>query len=311
MLAPGARDAGLAKVSDTNTAIFVEVARFPDRERAADRAFVLAAVGIRCHLAPQADCTALTVPLADAPRAREHLDAYARENAPAPPRAHRPEIGRHGLETALGVDAVLAFLFAADHRFLFGVAWLQAGAADASAILDGEVWRLVTALGLHGDGRHLLGNLAFGTVAWAMLAGVLGTGAAWLATLAAGALGNLVSALLHGPAHVAVGASTAVFGALGLLAGLAGRRRMAAREPTRVRRWAPLAAGVMLLTFLGVTGERTDILAHIGGFAVGAALGLAGGRIPGETLARRGIQPAAGGAAALVFAACWAVALRA
>lgn len=289
--------------------IFVEVARYPDREKANERALVLTAVGIPCVLNTRGDGVAVTVPLRHAPVAHAQLNAYARENAPGRVQAPRPDLGRYGLEAALAVDALLAFLFAADHQFAFGLSWLQAGAADAALILSGEPWRLVTALGLHGDGGHLLSNLAFGTVAWAMLAGALGSGVAWLATLLAGALGNAASALLHGPGHIAVGASTAVFGALGLVAGLAGRRRMLAAETQRVRRWAPLAAGVMLLALLGLTGERTDVLAHIGGFVAGSALGLAGGRLPDRMLASLRVQFAAGAAAALAFAGCWTAAI--
>ena len=38
-----------------------------------------------------------------------------------------------------------------------------------------------------------------------------------------------------------------------------------------VRRWAPLGGGIMLLVFLGFSGERTDIGAHVAGFAMAAS----------------------------------------
>ncbi|SDF93551.1 Rhomboid family protein [Limimonas halophila] len=296
-------------MDDRDTPIFVEVAHLPARDPASERSLVLAAAGIRCYLAPRADGVAVMVPLADAERARAELDAYARENAPTRKTLTPQGPGRYGVEAALGVGALLAFLFAADHQFAFAVPWFEAGAADAAKIRDGEVWRLVTALGLHADAGHLLSNLAFGTVAWTLSGGALGTGVAWLATILAGFLGNGVSALVHGVPHTAVGASTAVFGALGLLAAVAGKRRMAAAEPLRVRRWAPLAAGVMLMALLGVTGERTDIVAHIAGFAVGSGLGMAAGRLPLARLARVPVQLAAGSTAAAIFAGSWALAI--
>jgi membrane associated rhomboid family serine protease len=86
----------------------------------------------------------------------------------------------------------------------------------------------VTALTLHADLAHVLSNalacLVFVTaVAWWLGPGV-GT---WLVLLA-GAGGNALTALVHGPASVSGGASTAIFGALGILAA---RQSVARRRP--------------------------------------------------------------------------------
>jgi hypothetical protein len=80
------------------------------------------------------------------------------------------------------------------------------------------------------------------------VAQLLGSGLAWLAILLAGALGNALNALVQSPKHTAIGASTAIFGALGILSGYMRRSRVV---PWRggLRRWAPLAGGVMLLVF--------------------------------------------------------------
>ena len=74
-----------------------------------------------------------------------------------------------------------------------------------------------------------------------------------------------------------------LFGALGILSGYARRSRVV---PWRggLRRWAPIGAGIMLLAFLGFGGERTDVGAHVAGFAVGVVIGFAlahaAGRVP-------------------------------
>lgn len=168
------------------------------------------------------------------------------------------------------------------HLDLFGLSagdWIGRGNADAGAILAGEWWRAVTALTLHADELHLLGNLLIGGVFMLLLCRALGSGLAWSLILAAGIFGNLLNAWLQAPTHRSVGASTAVFGAVGLLAAvnlLHDRRRLR-------RRWyLPLAAALALLALLGSGGENTDLGAHLFGFAVGIALGLPTGLLLGR-----------------------------
>jgi rhomboid protease GluP len=142
------------------------------------------------------------------------------------------------------------------------------------------------------------------------LAQLLGAGLAWLVILLGGVMGNALNALLHPTAYTAIGASTAVFAALGLLAALTWSHR-APLWRYGLRRWLPLAAGVMLLAYLGVGGDRTDIGGHFVGFAAGAASGIglayAGQRVPQGTSAQR----AFGATALALFALAWLLALRA
>jgi rhomboid protease GluP len=168
---------------------------------------------------------------------------------------------------------------------------LAVGSAQADLIRDGAWWRTVTALTLHVDHGHLLGNLVAGVVFGLLVAQLLGSGLAWLAILLAGALGNAVNAALQAPDHTAVGAPTAVFGALGVVSGYTRQRRTI---PWRggLRRWAPLSAGILLLVYPGFGGERTDVGAHVAGFAVGAVLGWAVGALLGSC-ATRAAHPAA------------------
>jgi membrane associated rhomboid family serine protease len=154
------------------------------------------------------------------------------------------------------------------------VDWITLGNAHAELILVGQWWRPVTALTLHAGWLHLLGNLTLGGIFMVRLCRDLGSGLAWNLLLAAGCLGNLANACLQQPDHRAVGASTAVFGAVGLLAALS---LVNYRHQLR-RRWPlPVAAALGLLALLGSEGERTDLGAHIFGFAFGILLGLATG----------------------------------
>ena len=264
-----------ARRQDVDVADAIEVGRFGTVAEADRHALVLAAVGIGCRLVADGGAVKLLVAGVEAAeRARLELTSYERENAPRP----RPSLPARplsaGFDAALAYCAVLLFFFVASRRHAFGVDWLEIGAASAGRILQGEWWRTVTALGLHADLDHLLGNLFFGTLFGLLVAQLLGWGQGWLAIIVAGTLGNFIDALLHPAGHSAIGASTALFGALGILAAHAWQARVLTWRGG-VRRWAPLAGGTMLLVLLGTSGERTDVTAHVAGFAAGWLIGLA------------------------------------
>src|SRR5271168_1985801 len=154
---------------------------------------------------------------------------------------------------------------------LFGSDWYAVGVIDAGPARS-EWWRAITALTLHVDPAHLISNLFFGVLVGVAASRLLGPGVAWFAAVFAAACGNYVEMLIAPPSHRALGASTAVFAALGLLAGLAWTERLAFRERNWYR-WAPLIVGVCLLTLFGAGGEHVDVLGHFLGFAFGVVAG--------------------------------------
>lgn len=282
------------------------VAQVPRRRDAEHLVLVLTARGIACRIAFTGGAWVVLVAAEQAARAGAELAAYARENAVPPP---RPAPARPlGTASAWAFMLLLLFCHGVQRRDLFGLDWTELGAAQAGAIRDGAWWRAVTALTLHADAGHLLGNLAAGFVFGSLLAQQVGPGIAWLAILLTGVLGNLANAWLRGPEHAAIGASTALFGALGLLSGYL---RHGWRMPWRggIRRWAPLSAGILLLVQLGTSGERTDVGAHLLGFAVGVggglALAAAGPHLPRGPRA----QLLCGALALALLALAWALAL--
>ena len=102
------------------------------------------------------------------------------------------------------------------------------------------------------------------------LSRLLGSGRAWFLVLCAGSLGNFLNALVQSPDHRSIGASTAVFGAVGLLATI----NMFHFRSNLRRSWSmPIAAALGLLALLGASGENTDIGAHLFGFIAGIGLG--------------------------------------
>jgi len=245
-------------------------------QRAAEAlSLVLSAEGVDHVLRRSDEGWRLWVSSEDAESAREILAAYRSENRAAGRRPAPPPLyyGRTTMGIALG--AGLALFFAVTGPRDLSVRWFRVGAADASAILAGEGWRTATALTLHADLGHLAGNVLSASVFVTALAGAIGPGvAAWL-LLAAGVGGNALCAVTHGPGHSSVGASTAIFGAIGALAGLQLARRRAL-DLARRRAWVPVAAGLGLLAMLG-TGARADVLAHLYGLLVG----LVGGALAG------------------------------
>jgi membrane associated rhomboid family serine protease len=259
------------------------IARTSARRVADEWALVLVAEGLEPTLRPVGGDYELSVPEAQAARAADLLRAYAGESSAAPAAAEPAWRGDGPLALGLAAaGALVAFHLVTGPRAQAS-AWFAAGAADAGAIAAGEAWRAVTALTLHADAAHLFGNALAGALMLTLVGRALGPGCGALAVLAAGACGNLANALLRAGDHVSVGASTAVFGAVGILAGLgAARRRLGlGRRPA----WVLLAASLGLLAMLGTSGERTDIWAHAlglgAGLAIGAGLGAAARQPPG------------------------------
>jgi rhomboid protease GluP len=123
--------------------------------------------------------------------------------------------------------------------------------------------------------------------------------------LLSGALGNWLTALVHGAPYSSVGASTLTFGAIGVLAAqaLVARWRGGAR---RRRPWVVIVASLVLLSMLG-TAQGADVLAHAFGLLVGAVLGLGVGLVRPRAFGRPVEWALAAGAAAMVIA-CWCVA---
>lgn len=220
------------------------------------------------------------------------------------PAAATPRGGWAGLVFAAGL--VLAHLLAGPTAA--GGARFAAGRAEARAIAAGAVWRAVTALTLHVDAVHLVANVAAGGLLVGAAGWTFGGGFALFLAVLSGTVGNVANALLRGPPHVAVGASTAVLGTVGVLAGSAAIRARRAEAPRRRRTWwVPVAAGLGLLALLGAD-PRSDLGAHLCGFLGGLGLGaLAAAFAPQPP--RGALQGAFGAAAAAGVGLAWARAL--
>jgi rhomboid protease GluP len=269
---------------------------------------VLEARNIEHEILQSGDMWSLSVPATLLQKAYEEISRYAAERG-LPRRVPEPGIAPHP-GAAVGIFfyilILLAVAFCAGAQ-LFGADWLTLGSLDANA--RGEWWRSVTALTLHLDQEHLLGNVLFGVVAGIAASRLLGPGVAWASILAASAIANYTEALITPITHRAVGASTAVFAALGILSGMAWRQRLTLRERLWYR-WAPLIAGICLLTLLGAGNAHVDVLGHALGFFFGLGVGWIYIRADMPSYRGRRRQLLAGAATLLAICGAWLLALR-
>lgn len=243
-----------------------------------------------------------------ATRAQRELRHYLSENQGWPPRDLPEVILTKGVGAAAAGAAFLVLSYLAQWKNAFGLDWASIGRLDGVAVRNGAIERCATSLLLHADVVHVTSNVIFGLPLIAALCQPFGAGVGVFLAILAGILGNAASVALHQPQYLAIGASTAVFGALGALLaqryfGERGRAR------SRAARWLPVALGVGYLGLVGVGGERTDVVAHLTGFCCGAILGALAARAPLEWLTSARIQTSAALLCGAVFSIAWVLAL--
>jgi membrane associated rhomboid family serine protease len=271
----------LDESSPTDGEELLEVGEYPSLDQAHEHGLVVLAMRQPYLVTPSGTPGYFTLhadPVA-APAVVRELEAYENEkDAPVRPEPREREWFRH----RAGWDVYLIWLLALVACFVWQnndpslVEW----AASSSKDLLGrhEWWRPFTGLFLHADVPHLAGNLLSGLFFGTLVARSIGPWSGWVLILACGTAGNLLTSLITWPeSFVSIGASTAVFGALGILSGIGfiAMLRQRARLPW-ARIAAPVLAGIVLLGWLGggQTSGNTDVLGHVFGFASGLAAGM-------------------------------------
>jgi rhomboid protease GluP len=273
-------------------------------QQADEWALALTSAGISSRIDADDHGWRLLVQTDEAARATAILEAFVEENARAAPDPEFHDAGPSPVPVILAL-ALVGFWVITGPREA-GSRWFEHGSANAARLLNGELWRAITALTLHADLAHVLANAVGLVVFTSGLCRAFGSGVAlWLLLLSGGA-GNLLNALLRGPGHASVGASTALFGAVGALAATQAVRRRG-RRVGHASAWLPVAAGVALLALLG-SAAHTDVLAHLFGFVAGLVAGVGAATLlphpPGP-----GTQRWLGFLAAATVSAAWVAAL--
>ncbi len=151
---------------------------------------------------------------------------------------------------------------------------VAAGAAAPWMIADGQWWRLLTAVFLHFDAKHIVGNMSALLFLGPPLAQQIGQLRMVLLFVATGVAGNIASQLFGSEAALKAGASGGICGLLGALAGVA-LVAMSAASDARQRRpaWQTLGALVALFGMIVGFEPGRDHYAHLGGVAAGVLLG--------------------------------------
>ena len=279
----------------------------PDHKLAEEWELVLLAQGLSPIMRRSQNGVVLSVPEEELERARAGLLAYDSENPTKLEERDYPVESPNWIAGIVVAEMLIAFYSVTVMRNTT-VTWFERGSADANRILLGELWRTVTALTLHTDLAHALSNAAAAAIFLSAVYGMLGVGLGSALVLVAGAGGNLANALLQGSPHVSVGASTSIFGAVGMLGGL-GMVRRRRTVVSRRRAWIPIAAALALLAMLGTGGPRVDVLAHLFGFLIGGVLGILFAFVAPQPPGL-GVQWVSGCAALATLIYCWILALR-
>jgi len=276
-----------------------------NRQACSDRALVLTSLNIPYEILSDEIRCLLLVPDEAAEKAKYEIWQYDKENQPvkrAKPRLV-PDFQNAVPGVAIYVAIVCLVAWLAGES-VFNRDWVTAGRVDGELIRQGEWWRTFTALTLHSGLKHLAGNIGFGALFGVLAGRLFGSGLTWFCVVLASGLANTLNTLLLASDHKSIGASTAVFAALGLIAGFVWRAKLMAQD-----RWAyrlgPIVGGIALLAYTGTGGENTDIGAHLAGFVCGFGFGLLLTLLPRIPSSRQ-TQLLSGTAAIAILLISWA-----
>ena len=134
-------------------------------------------------------------------------------------------------------------------------------------VLKGEWWRLLSAMFLHGGMTHLLMNMFSLYIVGRGAETYFDTRSYLSIYFFSGIIGGLVSLYMH-PVSVGVGASGAIFGVFGALAGffLAHRDKIASHSKAFMKDFSVI---ILINLVIGLAIPSIDVSAHIGGLVVG------------------------------------------
>ena len=179
---------------------------------------------------------------------------------------------------AVGILIVLTLIYLGEQAFGFEPGATQSyrslvafGAASGDLVMrDGQWWRALTAILLHGGWEHLIGNGVALLIAGVLLEKSLGR--VWFAAIfvLGGLAGSIASLSSNPPAVISVGASGAIMALL-----VPSLIEAFGNETAYTPRYARRMAMTMTVSALIPTSGHVDYTAHAGGALAGGILGYA------------------------------------
>jgi len=136
-----------------------------------------------------------------------------------------------------------------------------------AVVLNGEIWRLFTAMFLHGGLEHVAMNMLSLWFVGRVVENWFDKVSYLIIYLVSGVMGGLVSIYIH-PVTVGIGASGAIFGIFGAMAGAVIVHKDMMGE--QFKNFIQQFGFILLLNFIiGVVFESVDMSAHIAGLVAG------------------------------------------
>jgi len=242
------------------------------RAKAQEESLVLTAVGIENELRKDTGYWLVMVQQEKLEAAQEQIRDFHQENAQPTEKAIEPILvdnGWFGVLGFLGVIWLMPTLEALTSERLVLI-----GSLTHEGIVNGQWWRAITALTLHGDIAHIVANTFFGSLFGLFVGRHMGSGFGWLIVLFCAAFANLLNALLMGPEFRSIGSSTACFVALSLIPAFSWRNGYFKGNGWK-KGFAPIFGAIAMLAFTGMSDQpNTDVTAHVFGFVTGLITGL-------------------------------------
>jgi len=232
---------------------------------------VLSSTGISSHVRKEAHGWEIRVKDTDYEKAVIAIEQYFKENLEVQktedPLYYKYQRTYTGIWVSILLIAFHVAITISDKSDVF----VKTYGSSAFHILHGELYRSATSLMLHADPLHLMGNIAGIAIFGTAVCSIMGWGMGWLMILVTGMVGNLMNALLYRSGHISVGASTAIFGAIGILSAYQFFKKFN-QSGEKMKAFLPLACGLALLGILG-SGAHSDVMAHLFGFLAGILMG--------------------------------------
>ena len=279
----------MSELSISGPSDHVELIRLKTPREAEGLQFTLTSVGVEARVGviyvsngERVKLWAVTVPRQQLEQARRILDEEGVPNAEQAARAARvaesgqPPSRLHWVVGLVVVNLMVWLAMEGNGGSETRDTLLRFGSSLASAIFAGEWWRMLTAVFIHIGPKHLLANMFTLLIFGPPVARAWGVGRFYFIYMLAGVVGNWVSFGLSPSDFAKAGASGAILGLLGVLAGTRIRhirKPDPTAPPSRFKSWHIVATVIAYYGFVVGVGP-SDHLAHVGGLLAGAVAAL-------------------------------------